>query len=615
MEPATSDTDSDVTKVAEEHIQGILDSRDLYVAKTKHERRLLRCVRDLSDFIASKRGVEPSAFWRGFRRWSLENASTASSHANAFMSHYLTQKGHQASARHTVRLYFQIWRVWGINVSKKVQEQVKALEKQQWDPARVTRLSQLQQAKTKQYESLGPKWRQMVEYMASVAPTTFRSHLESVANNRGGGSHASVAISSFNEMAVVANKNDMELNEILLGTLAYASLLRYTGMRSITGANVTLEDFTAQPDGGVLLRRMEKKCGSVRNVEKVVYVRIVPHKDPVQCTLVHLARFFHAARDNSTCAVQPFSRGFRSKPGQDPVNFCKLLQRRYIAILHAVAIACGLEVGLGEKRLHIFRVMCENVLGGLGATAKERQDYIGWAHDTQAQNYSSLKHRALNSTAPFLMSGRQNKGDEPHSMWDFFDKAPGSYWDKVYYLVSAAGFIHGSKGSVDAAFQAQLTRHIAKETKVKEKTDPRLLLKRVRELENELQQERKKIARVEAQDGGSCSPKEALLALVATLKARNKDDDFPSLCAQRLEEVARLIDAGSGQQNSFCLQQSTASGKDLIRILTLAAIAPSKPTRGLYRNWFAFINGEKRKQPLLRCLDTTSWTSFRRSMK
>lgn len=81
------------------------------------------------------------------------------------------------------------------------------------------------------------------------------------------------------------------------------------------------------------------------------------------------------------------------------------------AMLHAVAIGCGLENGLGEKRLHIFRVMCENVLGGLGATAKERQDFVGWAHDTQAQNYSSLKHRALNSIAPFLLSGRQSKGD------------------------------------------------------------------------------------------------------------------------------------------------------------------------------------------------------------
>ena len=114
---STSDTDSEVTREAEEHIKGILDNRNLYVAKTKHEKRLLRCLRDLSNFIALKQGAAPSAFWSGFRRWSLENTDTVNSHANAFMSHYLSTKGHQASARHTVRLYLQIWRVWNINVS------------------------------------------------------------------------------------------------------------------------------------------------------------------------------------------------------------------------------------------------------------------------------------------------------------------------------------------------------------------------------------------------------------------------------------------------------------------------------------------------------------------
>jgi hypothetical protein len=265
--------------------------------------------------------------------------------------------------------------------------------------------------------------------------------------------------------------------------------------------------------------------------------------------------------------------------------------------------------------------MCENVLGGLGATAKERQDYIGWVNDTQAQNYSSLKHRALNSTAPYLLSGRQNKGDKPHPMWELLDKLPSgttmSYWSRVHHLASAAGFIHSTTNTaVDSSFQVELAKHIAKDNKVKENTDPRLLLKRVRELENELQQERKKIARVEIQnEDPSCSPKQELVALVATLKGRNKEGNFPALCAQHFDKIALLIDAGNGKQNTFFLRQSTAIGKDLIRILLLAAIAASKPTRGLYHNWFAFVNREKSKKPLLRCLNTTSWGAFRRSME
>jgi len=79
-------TPSNVTKEAEKNIQDILDSRDLYVAKTKHEIRLLRCVRNLSDFIAAKKGVENSeCFWSGFRQWSLDNIDTVNSHANSFI--------------------------------------------------------------------------------------------------------------------------------------------------------------------------------------------------------------------------------------------------------------------------------------------------------------------------------------------------------------------------------------------------------------------------------------------------------------------------------------------------------------------------------------------------
>lgn len=609
-----SDTESsDSTVTAEQEIEALLNDRDLYIANTKHEKRLLRCVRDLSDFVAKRQGViESEIFWNQFRRWAIDNTELVNGYANSFMSNYLKTKGHQSSAFHTVRLYIQIWKTWGINISDRMKQHIQRLEREQWQPKKVSRLNKLQQVKTTQFEVLEPKWKEMVRYMLTMSPEEFRQHLESVANNRR--VHASVATSSFNEMAVIANKSDKELKEILLGTLAYSSLLRYTGMRSITGANVRFEDFMEQADGGLLLRRIEKKCGSVRNVEKVVYVLIVPHKDPQLCTLVHLATYFNSVRQNPTCRVEPFARGFNRKSGQDPVNFCKMVQRRYIAVLHAVAIACGMQDGLGGKRLHIFRVICENVLGGLGVTSKERQEYIGWAHDTQAQNYSLMKHRALNSTAPYLMSGRQNKDDSPHSMWSFWVKIPNastiSYWERVHYLATAAGFVQsGVDIAIDTGFQKELEQHMINANKAQQKSDPKLLLQRVRELERELQDAKRKVARVEIKQKGN--PKELLEALVSKLKERKHGDDFPQVCADHFPEIARLIDAGDGAQNSFCLKQSTAAGKDLIRILLLGSIAPSKPNRGSYQNWFSFVNGERKRLPMLRQIDTSTWNTFK----
>jgi len=309
-------------------------------------------------------------------------------------------------------------------------------------------------------------------------------------------------------------------------------------MRSITGANVALEDFTEQPDGSMLLQRIEKKCGSIRNVEKLVYVRIVSHKDPEQCTLV---------RNNPTCRLHPFARGFKRKQGQDPVNFAKLLQRRYLAMMHAVAIACGLPDGLDGKRLHIFGVICENVLPGLGATSNERQDYIGWSISFQSQNYSSLKHRALNSKAPYLMSGREGKGGKPSSNVGLLDKVvPGdetmSYWDRVNYLATAAGFIPSSDIAVDPAVRNELERHIINENKAQQISDPKVLLKRVQELEAQLQEAKQKIARVELENNDmttsrSTSPRQQLEEVVFKLKAKKHQDDFPELCANHLDEL------------------------------------------------------------------------------
>ena len=62
--------------------------------------------------------------------WSLDVVELGISRANAFMSRYVQNKGRQASARHTARLYLQVCKAWEINVSKTVQAQVKVLETQ-----------------------------------------------------------------------------------------------------------------------------------------------------------------------------------------------------------------------------------------------------------------------------------------------------------------------------------------------------------------------------------------------------------------------------------------------------------------------------------------------------
>ena len=62
-------------------------------------------------------------------------------------------------------------------------------------------------------------------------------------------------------------------------------------MRSITAVTLRLDQFTeaGSESGALLLKRMERKCGSARNVEKPVYVCVVPHADPKLCPIIHMA--------------------------------------------------------------------------------------------------------------------------------------------------------------------------------------------------------------------------------------------------------------------------------------------------------------------------------------
>ncbi len=69
---------------------------------------------------------------------------------------------------------------------------------------------------------------------------------------------------------------------------------------------------------------MERKCGSARNVEKPVYVCVVPHADPKLCPIVHIA----AALGQINPAYELFAESFTHKPGQDYVSFATMVQRR-----------------------------------------------------------------------------------------------------------------------------------------------------------------------------------------------------------------------------------------------------------------------------------------------
>jgi hypothetical protein len=349
-------------------------------------------------------------------------------------------------------------------------------------------------------------------------------------------------------------------------------------MRSITAVTLRLDQFAETEGSALLLKRMERKCGSTRNVEKPIFVCVAPHADPKLCPIVHIAA---AVGHHTNPTYELFAVGFTHKPGQDYVSFATMVQRRYIAIVQCAAIAIGVPALFAEKKLHAFRVQSTNLLGSKGATEAEREAHIGWQSTVQSRHYASLKHTAMNARTPHLLAGRSGRDKPPHPMWQCLGQAPGDgYWQRVRALAAAAGYVPGPS---DPQFQQLVTERIAAGNPEREDS-PAYLLKRLKQLEQENATLRKRTRPQEAA--------EQLTELVSGLKARACDADFPQRCFAALDRLSALIEEAS-ERGNLGLPQSTADGKALAKILVLGAVirkhghdAFAHHTNG-GRSWFA----------------------------
>ena len=222
-----SDTES--RSSAEKSIQCHIDKIDLYQATSKHEKRLLRCVKDLSSFVAGQLNVEPLAFWLNFRSWIKENNDMANQYADQYIAQYLNQHSSNVSCCHTLRLHIQVFLRWGVEVSSTVRDQVNRLDREQFLPAKIVRFNAHSTNKSSQFERFESAWPSFIDYMTSTKSEVFQEHLKAITVVRG-----NIPASIFSELTVLSNKSNDELKRLLLRTRALSSLLRATGMRSIT---------------------------------------------------------------------------------------------------------------------------------------------------------------------------------------------------------------------------------------------------------------------------------------------------------------------------------------------------------------------------------------------
>ena len=572
---------------------------------TRYERSLLSCARALSDFAGC---TEPGVAWDEelFREWAREHRVEATKQAGLFMAQLLRDKAANQSVGYTARLHVAAWKAYGVSVDQSVLDELSRLTRERWRPATLSRLSALEARKSQQYDLLDQHWGALIEYLGDTAGEQFAEDCRAAQPSQ----PTSIAC----ELAYLSRKSVQELEQALLRTRALASVLRCTGMRSITAVTLRVNQFTeaGSESGALLLKRMERKCGSARNVQKPVYACIVAHADPRLCAIVHIAAALGDREMDP--AYELFAEGFTHKPRQDYVSFATLLQRRYTAILQAAAFALGVPL-FAEKKLHAFRVMCTNALGSTGASEAEREAHIGWQSTVQSRHYSSLRHTALNARTAHLLAGRSGRDDPPHPMWQCLAQAPGDgYWQRVRCLAIAAGYLAGPV--VEPQFEKLVRARVAAGNPEREDSAT-YLLKRVKQLEREnaalqVQVQVVSVKKRRRPEDAAAELKE----LVSELKQAACSADFPAQCAAALDRISALIEDAS-DRGSFGLAQSTAEGRALVRILVLAALTNKhgpgalQPHGAPGRSWLAWAADAA--HPLVAAISTKTWPAYKAS--
>jgi hypothetical protein len=111
---------------------------------------------------------------------------------------------------------------------------------------------------------------------------------------------------------------------------------------------------------------------------------------------------------------------------------------------------------------------------------------------------------------------------------------------------------------------------------------------------------------------------EELTNIVAGLKSKACDADFPQECFAALEQLTALIEEAS-ERGNLGLPQSTADGKALAKILVLAAVIRKHGDQTFAqhanegRSWFAWVGDQGKDDPRVLSVSTKTWKAFKES--
>jgi hypothetical protein len=606
-------------KMADAIVAGLTKDWRSRFADTSHHNRLMRYTTNFVDRLGAALGsyVDLDVI--------AANQGRCTEIADAFINDYIKEKhGKITSISAQVRERRRALELIGVRVSDVLDRQIRILETEVWKRTHTKQVNDTAAKKQEQRETFAPLFDKIGPLVDNLIAPEFFAMIRHIAEQP----PPSFPCYLVDEMRMITSKNktSFERTGMVLKAAAYHYLASSTGIRGGHLCLATLDDFKLEPgEEGFFLSYQNRKNGMRLDVVRHCVTRVVPHTDPVQCAIVRLALFIAFLTRTTGFVLNPFlytrecqNTDLKVADAAKKRSAALRGHKQITAMLEAFVIRLGVAQGMGKKKLHIYRDLCNNKLIEAGVSESDRESHIGWQDRVSRSTYSNRVAVAKNLETPFKLAGRADKNQPAHRMWDLLDDVPASllprnlshpflvYMCKVHVLALANGFggqhyrqyFKGLLDHPDFIGFSQQVRAYCTMRGVKTSDARESLKRRIAFLEKELALEKRKRTRLdpvaEEKTVTEIHDKTELIEETERINQHAASLDFPQFCADQLVPLLCLVTKYSVNHN-FGLLQSSATGKKLRAILILAAawirtgggVARFKTNRA--QNWVTWV--------------------------
>lgn len=615
-----------------------------FFSNSNYHRRLVKYCRQLSDLVCELNNKpslrEKDVFFEKFVQYARENPAQCTTAADELLTAQIEKRQTHASAKYAIDSIIHAWKVIHVNISQDMQLKVLDLNHAKWKRGKTKDVQEHEENDAK-IVSLIKEKDSVVNSASQMTPQNFRYLIDDVL--RHGKSEAAVARYYKALLNTTGRgKTDIEIFSLQLLAEAYFSYSTALGIRSghIIAAPISNFKVIENKEGLFQLYKNGKTGG--KGIINLM-TRVVPTKVPTNDPIIKMALYMYFVRHVLHLQVERPFLLFRKYNEENHESSIVCGRIPLIGLCNILLYKSGFKDGFSfGKKLHTFRMLCNNILIDKGASEIERELHHGWAAtgSIEKRYYRVQLNAAAAARTPYMIANRSGPEDPPHPLYDKLDSVPAKfiYSDNptMEYLsrvaLCAISFGCASKvyqefmpdildDSDFKSFSLLLNSHVV--VKVRQNERSHIKQSSKRQLEDEiaaLRAENRALKKQKVEEFTEKSREEMhqeLLETIGSLIVRTKLEDFPSTCYQTfIDKLYPLIEQLSDGEN-FGTNRSRGVGKSFTPILHIVAaykqeikMKRDKPTQ----SWLGWMNKTMKNNAQWQ-IKVITWNQYKKDFK